>query len=174
MARQAQEIQAVNTAYEANITRLLDALEALQLEYLKEAENRIRTKYLWLGKIGEKPGPNADESLLVIRAKTESKIDAYFANKRAEVRRNFEKKREEFLKLKTNIDNIAQINAAVSEYIDSPIRLRRAQDEFGRTLLSKLEKLGVTIPVNGAVIDQVIRLTDEEVNRFLGENPKTL
>ena len=171
VARQAQEIQAVNETYQANITRLLAALEKSQLDYLQQAEDNLRSKYLFEGTIGEPAGPNADPELLAIRLKTENKILQFFNAKRTAVHEIFEKKRTEFLKLQVNINNIAKINSAMADYVDSVIRLRKAQDTFAQTLLSHVGTLDKALPIVGEVIDEVVRVTDEEVDKFAPAAP---
>jgi hypothetical protein len=167
MTRQAEEIGRINQAYQTNITALLGALEKSQLDYLQQAEDNLRTKYLFEGKIGEAAGANADPDLLAIRLTTEKKILTFFDAKRALVHDSFEKRRTEFLKLQTNIDNIAKINSAMSEYVDSLIRLRKAQDAFGQALLSHVGTLDKSLPIISQVVDQVVRVTGEEVDKFL-------
>lgn len=167
MTRQAQEITQINQAYQANITALLNALEKSQLDYLQQAEDNLRAKYLYEGKIGEPAGRNADANLLVIRLATENKILAFFDSKRTLVHDSFEKKRAEFLKLQTNIDNIAKINSAVSEYVDSLLRLRKAQDAFGQALLSRVNTLDKSLPIISQIVDETVRVTGEEVDKFV-------
>jgi len=171
VTRQAEEISTIKQAYEANITKLLAALEKCQLDYLQEAQDNLRAKYLFEGRIGAPAGPNADPDLLGIRLKTEKKILEFFDGKRAAVRDSFEKKRTEFLKLQTNIDNAAKINSALADYLDSVIRLRKAQDTFAQTLLSHLGSLDKALPIVGQVVDEVVRVTDEEVDKFLPQTP---
>lgn len=172
MERQAQEIDTINHAYQSNITKLLAALENSQMDYLQQAEESLRSKYLFEGKIGEAAGPNSDPDLLAIRLTTEKKILAFFSAKRALVHDSFEKKRTEFLKLQTSIDNIAKINAAMSDYVDSVIRLRKAQDSFGQALLSHVGTLDKSLPIIGSVIDEVVKVTGDEVDKFLPSPPK--
>ncbi len=167
MARQSEEIAQINGAYQANITKLLGALEKSQMDYLQQAEDSVRAKYLFEGKIGEKAGANSDPDLLGIRLKTEKKILDFFNEKRLRVREGFEKKRTEFLKLQTNIDNIARINTAMSDYVDSLIRLRKAQDAFGQTLLSHVGVLDKGLQIIGPVLDDVVRISGEELEKFL-------
>jgi len=136
------------------------------MDYLQQAEDSLRAKYLFEGKIGEKADSTSDPDLLGIRLKTEKKILDFFNAKRSMVRDSFEKKRSEFLKLQTNIDNIAKINSAMSDYVDSLIRLRKAQDTFGQALLSHVGTLDKSLPIIGQVVDEVVRVTGEEVDKF--------
>jgi hypothetical protein len=167
ITRQAEEITKINQAYQTNITALLNALEKSQLDYLQQAEDNLRAKYLHEGKITEPAGTNADANLLVIRLTTENKILAFFDSKRTLVHDSFEKKRVEFLKLQTNIDNIAQINRAMSEYVDSLLRLRKAQDAFGQALLSRVNTLDKSLPIISQIVDETVRVTGEEVDKFV-------
>lgn len=169
MSRQAEEISTIHRAYEANITNLLAALEKSQMDYLQQAEDNLRTKYLFEGKIGEAAGPNSDPDLVAIRLKTEKRILELFTTKRALVRANFEKKRFEFLKLQANIDNVAKINSAMSDYVDSLIRLRRAQDSLGQALLNHLGSLDKSVPIISGLVDEVIHVTGDELDKFLPE-----
>jgi hypothetical protein len=171
VARQAEEITRINQAYQANITKLLAALERSQLDYLQQAEDGLRSKYLFEGKIGEKATSNSDPDLLAIRLTTEKKILDFFNKKRALVHDNFEKKRTEFLKLQINIDNAAKINSAISDYVDSLIRLRKAQDTFGQALLSHVGTLDKSLPIISEVVDEVVKVTGDEVDKFLPANP---
>src|SRR5215469_4560610 len=67
LEKQASELAQISSAYNENIDHLLTALETVQLDYLKQAEDQLRTKYSYEGKIGEKAGPGADPDLLIIR-----------------------------------------------------------------------------------------------------------
>ena len=78
MTRQAEEITRVNQAYQANITKLLAALEKSQMDYLQQAEDGLRAKYLFEGKIGDRVTSTSDPDLLVIRLTTEKKILDFF------------------------------------------------------------------------------------------------
>ena len=172
LQRQAAELQQINSAYSQNIDGLLTALETLQMDYLKQAEDQLRSKYLYEGKIGEKAASGSDPDLLVIRLTTEKKITGYFSQKREQVHKNFADKRKEFMKLQQSIDNATAVNQAMSDYVDSLIRLRKAQDTFGKTLLTRISSIVPVPAISGTVIDEVIRVTDQEVDAFLKNNPK--
>lgn len=174
LQRQATDLQQINTAYSQNIDGLLTALEALQLDYLEQAEDQLRSKYLYEGKIGERATAGSDPDLLIIRVATEKKITDYFSQKRQQVHKNFADKRKEFMKLQQSIDNATSVNQAMSEYVDSLIRLRKAQDTFGKTLLTRISAVAPVPAISSAVIDQVIKVTDQEVDTFLKENPKQI
>lgn len=172
LEKQANELAQISSAYNENIDHLLTALETLQLDYLKQAEEQLRTKYSYEGKIGEKAGPGSDPDLLIIRLVSDKKISDYFSQKREQVHKNFADKRKEFMKLQQNIDNASAVNQAMSDYVDSLIRLRKAQDTFGKTLLTRISQVAPVPPISGKVIDEVIRVTNQEVDTFLKDNPK--
>jgi len=172
LQRQATELQQINSAYSQNIDGLLTALETLQMDYLKQAEDQLRSKYLYEGKIGEKATSGSDPDLLVIRLTTEKKITGYFSQKREQVDKSFADKRKEFMKLQQSIDNAIAVNQAMSDYVDSLIRLRKAQDTFGKTLLTRISSIVPVPAISSTVIDEVIRVTDQEVDAFLKNNPK--
>jgi hypothetical protein len=171
LERQAAELQQIDASYTTNIDSLLNSLEKLQMDYLDEAEQRLREKYLHEGKIGEKVTPASDPKLLVIRLESVQKIDAFFKAKREAVRSNFVAKRKEFMKLRQSLDNAAQINDAMKGYVDSVIRLRKAQDTFGNTLLERVSALPAVPPITGRVVDEVIRVTNEEFENFTKTKP---
>jgi hypothetical protein len=102
----------------------------------------------------------------------EKKITGFFSQQREQVHANFADKRKEFMKLQQSIDNAIVVNQAMSDYVDSLIRLRKAQDTFGKTLLTRVSSVVPVPAISGKVIDEVIRVTDQEVNTFLKDNPK--
>ena len=171
LQKQAADLQQINTAYSQNIDSLLTALEVIQMDYLKQAEDQIRSKYLFEGKIGEKVTSASDPDLLIIRVSAEKKITGFFSQKREQVHANFADKRKEFMKLQQSIDNAIVVNQAMSDYVDSLIRLRKAQDTFGKTLLTRVSSVVPVPAISGKVIDEVIRVTDQEVTTFLKDNP---
>ncbi len=171
LEKQAAELQQINTAYSQNIDVLLTALEALQIDYLRQAEDQLRSKYLYEGKIGERAVAASDPDLLIIRVTTEKKITSYFSRKQEQVHANFANKRKEFMKLQQSIDNATAVNQAMADYVDSLIRLRKAQDTFGKTLLTRITAVAPVPPISSKVIDEVIRVTDQEVDTFLKDNP---
>jgi len=172
LQKQAADLQQINTAYSQNIDGLLTALETIQMDYLKQAEDQIRSKYLYEGKIGEKATSTSDPDLLIIRVTAEKKITGFFSQKREQVHVNFADKRKEFMKLQQSIDNAIVVNQAMSDYVDSLIRLRKAQDTFGKTLLTRVSSVVPVPAISSKVIDEVIRVTDQEVSTFLKDNPK--
>lgn len=171
LQRQATDLQQINTAYAQNIDALLTALEALQVETLKQAEDQLRSKYLYEGKVGNVATSGSDPELLIIRISVDKKISTFFSQKREQVHKNFSDKRKEFMKLQQSIDNATAVNQAMADYVDSLIRLRKAQDAFGKTLLTRLSSIAPVPPISGKVIDEVIRVTDQEVDTFLKSNP---
>ena len=76
------------------------------------------------------------------------------------------------MKLQQSIDNATAVNQAMSDYVDSLIRLRKAQDTFGKTLLTRISSIVPVPAISSTVIDEVIRVTDQEVDAFLKNNPK--
>jgi hypothetical protein len=170
LQRQAHDLQQINTAYSQNIDALLTALEKLQLEYVKVAEDQVRSKSLYEGKIGERATSVSNPDLLIIRVKTDKKINEYFSQKREQIHKNFADKRKEFLKLQQSIDNATQVNLAMSDYVDSLIRLRKAQDTFGKTLLTRISNVVPVPAISSQVIDEVIKVTDQEVDTFFKDN----
>jgi hypothetical protein len=174
LEKQAKELAQISSAYNENIDHLLTALEGVQLDYLKQAEDQLRTKYAYEGKIGEKAGAGSDPDLLIIRLASNKKISDYFSQKRDQVHKNFADKRKEFMKLQQSIDNASAVNQAMSDYVDSLIRLRKAEDTFGKTLLTRISTVVPVPAISPTVIDEVIRVTNQEVDKFLKDNPKDI
>lgn len=170
LQRQANDLQQINVAYSQNVDALLTALEKLQLEYVKVAEDQVRSKYIYEGKIGEKATSTSNPDLLIIRVKSEKKITDYFSQKREQIHKNFLDKRKEFFKLQQSIDNAREVNSAMSDYVDSLIRLHKAQDTFGQTLLTRISNVVPVPKISSQVIDEVIRVTDQEVDTFFKDN----
>jgi hypothetical protein len=184
MEKQAKELQQIKEKHRESVDILFAQIRTLQLYILNEKEKEFQQRYARGPKAAKlesgkdvliyrdpdtkktfPPLDNPDLDLIAIS--TSRLISDWFAAERAKTEDDLLRIKEEFLKLEGHVEIAQQINAAVTEYLDSLVNLRRAQKELANNLTTKLGLISGVAQLQSTVLTLLKPPTTSELENKL-------
>jgi hypothetical protein len=91
--------------------------------------------------------PTGDPDVDHIHLSTLNNIRDFFNNQRQQVSKDISERRKQYNLIHENFENIETVNTAISDYIDSLSRLKKARDSAAQVLANKIGGIA-PIPIN--------------------------
>jgi hypothetical protein len=169
MEKQAAELKQIRQAHQDSVDALFGQVRVLQHFILDDFERRYQEKYasgpkavlledktpvvIFTDKAGKGLPPSFNPDRDVIALSTSRIIADWFKKKREESDQKLDRAKADFLKVQDHIQIAQQINAAVSEYVDSLVNLRTKQNELAKTLTQKIGAIPGAAAIQNSAFD---------------------
>lgn len=182
MIKQQAELKLIQQVHQDTVEVLFLQIRTLQHSLLDDLEKQYREKYargprvviledktpaaVYNDKDGKGFPPSFNPDRDVIPVSTSRIITEWFREKREESDKKLDVAKAEFLKLQGHIQSAQQINAVVSDYIDSLINLKNKQNVLALTLTKKLAEIPGVGPIQTTVLD-LLKIDTTELQKAL-------
>lgn len=180
MLKQKLELEEIKAKYRDSVDILFGQIRTLQLAIIAQKEEEFRQRYAIGCKMIEealrcyddanKPFPAAGPGVVetIIPVDENKLITDAFVGLRADTDAKLQTAKAEFMKLEDHTRIAQDINAAVTEYIESLVKRREAERELTNRLTSKLGLLGPAAAFQKGLLGLLVPDTSALDSKFSG------
>ena len=185
MEKQTRELQEIQLKYHEAVDILFAQIKKLQNFILVEKEKEFKRRYargpkvvklvdgmeavIYNSEDGKPFSPSNNPDVDLIAVSTSVIISEWFMRQREEAETSRSKAKEEFMKLEDHIRIAQKINEAVTEYLDSLINLRGAQNELANALVRKIGMIPSSGPLQPLLVQLLVPETGELESQLRGK-----